>query len=183
MGSAAGSASSIASSTSRTARAGLAAVARRFGGAGAESDSVHPGPLLGLADGVPQLEGALVLCESLGMSVDVVGGEPCLDGRREGARVVAGAVPVVREIGEQLRVGLAAHRPMRIDRACDLSVQPHPLRRQQPFVDGFPHQRVSEGIAAVRCRNEHVAGDRAPQRALEFAFRRAGDGRQRLMGE
>jgi hypothetical protein len=112
----------IASSMSRTAR-GLAAVARRFGGAGAEADSVHPARCSGSLTS-PQLECALVLRQSLGMRVDVVGGEPCLDGRREGARVVAGGVPVVREIGQQLR-SAPAHRPMRIDRAADLAVQPH----------------------------------------------------------
>ena len=36
--------------------------------------------------------------------IDIVGSEPCRDGRREGARVVAGEMPVVREVGKQLRI-------------------------------------------------------------------------------
>ena len=135
------------------------------GEGGEEIDSVPPGALLGVADLVPELDGALVVGHGLGERVGRLRGGRRPDRPLERARQVVRGVPVEGELGRMGRFRAGA----RLERPRERGVQAGALPRQQVVVHRLLEQGVAERVALAarrRVGDEHLAADGFAQRLV-----------------
>ena len=149
------------------------------GEGGEEIDAVPPGALLGVADLVPELDGALVVGHRLGERVGRLRGGRRPDRPLERARQVVRGVPVEGELGRMGRFRAGA----RLERPRERGVQAGALPRQQVVVHRLLEQGVAECVALAarrRVGDEHLAADAL--RAAPRTWRRRRGPRRRRAG-
>ena len=128
---------------------GIPRPGRRVRRAGEQRRAIDAREPLGVGDASPQREGALVVLRGLGERADALGLGARAHRGGQRARVVAGAQPVVRDLGRDgCRVAAGEVGP-RLQRGGEGGVHTRPLAGEQLAVGGLAEERVAEGVAVA----------------------------------
>ena len=132
-----------------------------------QGDAVDARDVLGIGHGVPERERAPVVPRGLGERADALGFVAGAHRRGQGAGVVAGAEPVVSDLGRNGGRVSAGDVDPALESGRERRVEAGPLARQQLVVGRLAQERVAEG-EAVAARHEHVVAHRRAQRLRQL---------------